>query len=214
MVTERTMIITGKSQLSISPDMVRLSFKIITQETAYSQALDFLSDNANSLIDVLTSNGFKKNEVKTTRYSIHRWTRYQNGQELNLGYEGEHQLYVEFKIDNTRINEIINSITEKVPCVSITISYSCSQLEKHDKKLIQLAIKDAKEKADFIAKNSNVKLKQIVNINYSTQPLNVNFGLEYNHLRTDKCFANARVPEMTPEDKLVEKTIDMVWEIE
>ena len=69
-------------------------------------------------------------------------------------------------------------------------------------------------KADFIAKNSNVKLKQIVNINYSTQPLNVNFGLEYNHLRTDKCFANARVPEMTPEDKLVEKTIDMVWEIE
>ena len=45
MANERTMIITGKSQLSISPDMVRLSFKIITQETAYSQALDFLSDN-------------------------------------------------------------------------------------------------------------------------------------------------------------------------
>lgn len=214
MANERTIIITGKSQLSISPDMVRLTFKILTQETAYSQALDFLSDNAKSLIDILTSNGFNKDDVKTTRYSIHRWTRYQNGQEQNLGYEGEHQLYVEFKIDNTRINDIINTITEKVPCVSITISYSCSQLEKHDKKLIQLAIKDANEKAEFIAKNSNVKLKQIININYSTQPINVNFGLEYNHLRADKCFANARVPEMTPEDKLVEKTINMVWEIE
>lgn len=214
MANERTMIITGKSQLSISPDMVRLSFKILTQETAYSQALDFLSDNANSLIEVLTSNGFKKDEIKTTRYSIHRWTRYQNGQELNLGYEGEHQLYVEFKIDNTKINDIIDAITEKVPCVSITISYSCSQLEKHDKKLIQLAIKDAKQKAEFIAKNSDVKLKQIININYSTQSINVNFGLEYNHLRADKCFANARVPEMTPEDKVVEKTINMVWEIE
>jgi uncharacterized protein YggE len=121
---------------------------------------------------------------------------------------------VEFKIDNTKINDIIDAITEKVPCVSITISYSCSQLEKHDKKLIQLAIKDAKQKAEFIAKNSDVKLKQIININYSTQPLNVNFGLEYNHLRTDKCFANARVPEMNPEDKVVEKTINMVWEIE
>ena len=214
MANERTMIITGKSQLSISPDMVRLSFKILTQETAYSQALDFLSDNANSLIEVLTSNGFKKDEIKTTRYSIHRWTRYQNGQEQNLGYEGEHQLYVEFKIDNTKINDIIDAITEKVPCVSITISYSCSQLEKHDKKLIQLAIKDAKQKAEFIAKNSDVKLKQIININYSTQSINVNFGLEYNHLRSDKCFANARVPEMTPEDKVVEKTINMVWEIE
>ncbi len=214
MANERTIIITGKSQLSISPDMVRLTFKILTQETAYSQALDFLSDNANSLIDVLTSNGFKKDEIKTIRYSIHRWTKYQNGQEQFLGYEGEHQLYVEFKIDNTRINDIINAITEKVPCVSITISYSCSQLERHDKKLIQLAIKDAKQKAEFIAKNSDVKLKQIVNINYSTQPINVNFGLEYNHLRTDKCFAVARVPEMTPEDKLVEKTINIVWEIE
>ena len=214
MSQERTMIITGKSQLIISPDMVRLSFKIITQETAYSQALDFLSDNANSLIDVLTSNGFKKNEVKTTRYSIHRWTRYQNGQELNLGYEGEHSLFVEFKIDNTKINEIINHITEKVPCISINISYSCSKLEQYDKELLKLAIKDAQDKAKFIAKTSGVKLKQIVNINYSTQPINVNFGLEYNHLRADKCFANARVPEMTPEDKLVEKSIDMVWEIE
>ena len=214
MVTERTIIITGKSQLNISPDMIRLSFKIITQETAYSQVLNFLSDNANSLIDVLTSHGFNTNEIKTTRYTIHRWTKYQNGQELNLGYEGEHSLFVEFKIDNTKINEIINHITEKVPCVSINISYSCSKLEQYDKELLELAIKDAQDKAKFIAKTSGVKLKQILNINYSTQPTNINFGLEYNHLRADKCFATARVPNMTPEDKIVEKTIDMVWEIE
>ena len=214
MVTERTIIITGKSQLNISPDMIRLSFKIITQETAYSQVLNFLSDNANSLIDVLTSHGFNTNEIKTTRYTIHRWTKYQNGQELNLGYEGEHSLFVEFKIDNTKINEIINHITEKVPCVSINISYSCSKLEQYDKELLELAIKDAQDKAKFIAKTSGVKLKQILNINYSTQPTNINFGLEYNHLRTDKCFATARVPNMTPEDKIVEKSIDIIWEIE
>lgn len=214
MVTERTIITTGKSQLNISPDMIRLSFKIITQETAYSQVLNFLSDNANSLIDVLTFHGFNTNEIKTTRYTIHRWTKYQNGQELNLGYEGEHSLFVEFKIDNTKINEIINHITEKVPCVSINISYSCSKLEQYDKELLELAIKDAQDKAKFIAKTSGVKLKQILNINYSTQPTNINFGLEYNHLRADKCFATARVPNMTPEDKIVEKTIDMVWEIE
>ena len=214
MITERTIIITGKSQLNISPDMIRLSFKIIIQETAYSQVLNFLSDNANSLIDVLTSHGFNTNEIKTTRYTIHRWTKYQNGQELNLGYEGEHSLFVEFKIDNAKINEIINHITEKVPCVSINISYSCSKLEQYDKKLLELAIKDAQDKAKFIAKTSGVKLKQILNINYSTQPTNINFGLEYNHLRADKCFATARVPNMTPEDKIVEKSIDMVWEIE
>ena len=214
MATERTIIITGKSQLNISPDMIKLSFKIITQETAYSQVLNFLSDNANSLIDVLTSHGFNTNEIKTTRYTIHRWTKYQNGQELNLGYEGEHSLFVEFKIDNAKINEIINHITEKVPCVSINISYSCSKLEQYDKKLLELAIKDAQDKAKFIAKTSGVKLKQILNINYSTQPTNINFGLEYNHLRADKCFATARVPNMTPEDKIVEKSIDMVWEIE
>ena len=214
MATERTIIITGKSQLNISPDMIRLSFKIITQETAYSQVLNFLSDNANSLIDVLTSHGFNTNEIKTTRYTIHRWTKYQNGQELNLGYEGEHSLFVEFKIDNTKINEIINHITEKVPCVSINISYSCSKLEQYDKELLELAIKDAQDKAKFIAKTSGVKLKQILNINYSTQPTNINFGLEYNHLRTDKCFATARVPNMTPEDKIVEKSIDIIWEIE
>ena len=214
MVTERTIIITGKSQLNISPDMIRLSFKIIIQETAFSQVLNFLSDNANSLIDVLTSHGFNTNEIKTTRYTIHRWTKYQNGQELNLGYEGEHSLFVEFKIDNTKINEIINHITEKVPCVSINISYSCSKLEQYDKELLELAIKDAQDKAKFIAKTSGVKLKQILNINYSTQPTNINFGLEYNHLRADKCFATARVPNMTPEDKIVEKSIDIIWEIE
>ena len=214
MATERTIIITGKSQLNISPDMIRLSFKIIIQETAFSQVLNFLSDNANSLIDVLTSHGFNTNEIKTTRYTIHRWTKYQNGQELNLGYEGEHSLFVEFKIDNTKINEIINHITEKVPCVSINISYSCSKLEQYDKELLELAIKDAQDKAKFIAKTSGVKLKQILNINYSTQPTNINFGLEYNHLRADKCFATARVPNMTPEDKIVEKSIDIIWEIE
>ena len=214
MVTERTIIITGKSQLNISPDMIRLSFKIIIQETAYSQVLNFLSDNANSLIDVLTSHGFNTNEIKTTRYTIHRWTKYQNGQELNLGYEGEHSLFVEFKIDNTKINEIINHITEKVPCVSINISYSCSKLEQYDKELLELAIKDAQDKAKFIAKTSGVKLKEIQTINYSTKKINANFGLEYNHLRTDKCFATARVPDMTPEDIVVEKSIDIIWEIE
>ncbi len=213
MVQEKTMIITGKSQLNISPDMIRLSFKIITQETAYSQVLNFLSDNANSLIDVLTSHGFNTNEIKTTRYTIHRWTKYQNGQELNLGYEGEHSLFVEFKIDNERINKIIDEVSTKVPCVSINISYSCSHLEKYDKKLIELAIKDAKSKATIIAKASNVNLKQIKTINYSTQQLDVNFGLEYNHLRTDKCFAS-RVPNMTPENKVLEKSITMIWEIE
>ena len=79
---------------------------------------------------------------------------------------------------------------------------------------MELAIKDAQDKAKFIAKTSGVKLKQILNINYSTQPTNINFELEYNHLRADKCFATARVPNMTPEDKVVEKTINMVWEIE
>ncbi|MBP3450058.1 MAG: SIMPL domain-containing protein [Spirochaetaceae bacterium] len=122
-------------------------------------------------------------------------------------------MFVEFKIDNERINKIIDEVSTKVPCVSINISYSCSHLEKYDKKLIELAIKDAKSKATIIAKASNVNLKQIKTINYSTQQLDVNFGLEYNHLRTDKCFAS-RVPNMTPENKVLEKSITMIWEIE
>ena len=107
---------------------------------------------------------FLEKEIKTTRYSIHRWTKYENGQEHHLGYEGEHHLFVEFKIDNERINKIIDEVSTKVPCVSINISYSCSHLEKYDKKLIELAIKDAKSKATIIAKASNVNLKQIKTI--------------------------------------------------
>ena len=213
MVQEKTMIITGSSKLSISPDITRLSFSIKTQETCYEQTLSYLSDNAESLINVLTLNNFLEKEIKTTRYSIHRWTKYENGQEHHLGYEGEHHLFVEFKIDNERINKIIDEVSTKVPCVSINISYSCSHLEKYDKKLIELAIKDAKSKATIIAKASNVNLKQIKTINYSTQQLDVNFGLEYNHLRTDKCFAS-RVPNMTPENKVLEKSITMIWEID
>ena len=151
MVQEKTMIITGSSKLSISPDITRLSFGIKTQETCYEQTLSYLSDNAESLINVLTLNNFLEKEIKTTRYSIHRWTKYENGQEHHLGYEGEHHLFVEFKIDNERINKIIDEVSTKVPCVSINISYSCSHLEKYDKKLIELAIKDAKSKATIIA---------------------------------------------------------------
>lgn len=90
MVQEKTMIITGSSKLSISPDITRLSFGIKTQETCYEQTLSYLSDNAESLINVLTLNNFLEKEIKTTRYSIHRWTKYENGQEHHLGYEGEH----------------------------------------------------------------------------------------------------------------------------
>ena len=78
-----------------------------------------------------------------------------------------------FKNDNKRLGEILYALAHLPIIPEINISYFCSDVEIIKNHLLELAIKDAKIKAELLTNASGVKLCEILDIDYSW--INVTF---------------------------------------
>ena len=177
----RTIKVTGKSNVKANPDYTRISLTLSDTLKEYDECLAKSVEDMNIIVECIKRLGFERSELKTSSFEIDRKMqsyrdKYDNWKERFLGYEYTENVNFTFKNDNVRLGKILYALARLSIIPEIRISYFCSDVESIKNQLLELAIKDAKKKAELLTSASGVKLCEILDIDYSW--INVNLELD------------------------------------
>lgn len=176
---ERTLKVTGKGNVKIKPDLtiIQLSFTGVGKE--YAETLEKSVGDVAEIKDMLIQLGFNKNELKTTYFNVNSEYESYKDEKGNycskfVGYRYNQTLKFSFDIDNKILGKVLFALSRVKTHPKFDIIYSVKNVEEAKNLLLKDAVKDANNKADIIAKASNVELGSILNIDYSF--INIEFS--------------------------------------
>ena len=125
--------VTGKGQISVPPDRIRLLFELEECKDTYREAIKASKESVDELRKIFEKLGFDVKELKTTNF------------EIDSVFETE-------KIKKDEYKRVFKG-------------YKYSHVLKN--KLLEKAVKDSRVKAEVLAKAAEMKLDELVSIDYS-----------------------------------------------
>jgi len=212
---ERKLTITGKAKLSVSPDIVILSFNIFGHEWEYEASMNTLDDKVNTLRAILISNGIKKEELKTKNFSVDRSETYDRKEEKSKfnGFKATHDMDLILPLDKVLLNKLLTEISSISNDLEFDISFGVKNTEPFGKELIKIAITNGKETAQLICESSGVELKEILNIDYDIDDLYIRSQASSNRqgfMNMDRSLT----PDFEPDNITISDSINITWRID
>ena len=220
----RTIRVTGKGQLKVTPDVMRITMSMTDRYADYSEALRRSAEDTEKLKDLLADQGFERTDLKTLNFSID--TEYESYREKNvykqrfIGYRYNHLLKVEFDFDNDRLGQVLYALAHCPAAPQFRVSYTVKDTEAPKNALLGKAVADAKTKAEILTLAAGTKLKDIQSIDYSWGEIDFEVRPMGRAFMAEDC---AMAPSATcesydldiqPDDIELADTVTVVWEIE
>jgi len=159
--------VVGEGQATAIPDEAKVSLGIGVEKSTVSAAQKEINQVINSITEALKSKGIKKEDIKTTNYSVNPRYDYRENQRIT-GYSANATIQITFK-DFDKLNEAIDIATSLGANQVGNIQFSLSEEKEKElqKEARKIAIEQAKEKAEELAKLSGIKLGKIINVTES-----------------------------------------------
>ena len=173
---DRTIKITGIGEITVPPEKICVALTIKGLDKLYGEALKKEDKNMELLENATVSSGIKKDNIITSNYSIvERYEYLQNKKEF-LGFEVSQTVKIEFDFDKKVLTNLINNISNFIkdgPHLNVTFK---ADEKKVHKKLLELAVENAKNEAEIISKAAGVKLGKIISISHNFDQIEVVYG--------------------------------------
>lgn len=210
-----TIKITGKNEISKTPDGMELSFRLYGTNDDYGTALSLAIRGTDEVKSAVGACGVAVEELKTANFGVH--PRYESFRDENgnysqrfAGYEYSENLTLRLSRDN----ELLGRILEKVAALSakpeFSVSFFLLDPESAKDELIAGAVADSRKKAEVLCDAAGVFLGELRAIDYSWQNIEI-FERPVNGM----AFASAKMADlaMEPEDIRLSDSVTVTWEI-
>jgi len=166
-----TISVSGDGKISAKPDMVQLNIGFQEKASNSKEALTKVNSKIDSALKILKDNGISDSDITTSNLNIYTEYDYSSSSRRVIGQQASETLEVKIKkiddkatkaviiidelsaIDNLQMNGIYFDIEDKTELFS---------------KAREMAFNKAQQKAEELAKLSNVKLAKPVSISDST----------------------------------------------
>ena len=210
----KTIRVTGKGQLKIPPDMIRLVLNISDTKLTYEDAMAQSTKATDALKNMLSPLDLLP---KTARFSIEaEYESYKDRDTFKqrfVGYQFTHTLKVEFAADNALLGRVLYNIALSGTNPELRILYTVRDEEAAKNLLLAKAVEDAKAKASTLATAAGVSLLGIQSIDYSWGEIRFESTPLDRGLAMPTC-AEGFALDIDPDDIEVNDTVTVVWEIE
>lgn len=214
---ERTIRVKGKGKISVKPDTIKITIKAEGLRWNYDETVERSTQDTRILRDALKNAGLDPKDLKTTYFSID--SKYESYRDKNddykekfVGYEYEHRTYIKFENDNKILGKVLYELAHCDVKVKFNINYTVKDKEKVKNDLLEKAVEDSTTKAKVLAKASGVKLKEILNIDYSWGEIDI-----YSSPMDDWMVCEAKSSydiDIEADDIDVQDTVTITWTIE
>lgn len=212
--------VTGKGILSLKPDTIVVKFTSSAVYADYAETIAMASKATKDLKAVIAKAGVDSELLKTTNLDVSpeydTWYDDNNHRhEKFIGYKYTHNSKIKIDNDNKILGKLLYEVSASPLDVRFDISYTVKDIEKSKNDLLREAIKDAKEKAQILSEEAGVKLKSVVDINYSWGEIEI-YSEPLSLIDSQICAAPLRSfdIDIDADDIDVNDTVTVVWEIE
>jgi uncharacterized protein len=153
--------VNGQGKVTVTPDIATISLGVSAQTLTVAEAQAQAAAAMSQVMTALTSAGIDKKDIQTQNFSIQQVTRWDD--------KTQQQVVLGFQVSNTVVAKLraMDKIGSTVDAVVAAggdntringISFSVESPEKYYTQVRDLAMKDAKAKADQIAALAGVTL--------------------------------------------------------
>lgn len=154
--------VTGEGKVSISPDMAIVTVGVQTTGASVKTTQAELNKRINAVSDAIKKLGIDDTDIQTSNYSIYPTYDYQGTTQRITGYNATSNLVIKVK-DLDKTNDVIDASTSQGANTVGGVSFEVSDKEKAQNEARQLAVDDAKKKAEQAGRIAGFSLGKIVN---------------------------------------------------
>ncbi len=218
-MAQKTITVTGRGNVSVKPDITRVSLYISAVRPEYIDSFNLAQDYNRQIKGIMTRLGLDEKLPKTTRFDITKETRhvYIKGDydhEEFVGYKLRQDVDIDLSMDTAVLGSFLEALGKELTDTEISISYAVSDSKQAQYDLLEDAAKDSKEKALRIARAVGCELGEVLNINYSWRRIDFLREESYDpRLGCDKMAAPGSSLDIEPEDLKASDDVTIVWEI-
>jgi uncharacterized protein len=153
--------VNGLGKVTVTPDIATLSLGVSAQTPTVAEAQSQAAAAMSKVFASLTGAGVDKKDIQTQNYSIQQVTRWDD--------KGQQEVVLGFRVSNTVTAKLraIDKIGSIIDAAAVAggdftringINFSVEHPEQYSTKVRELAMNDAKAKAEQIAALAGVKL--------------------------------------------------------
>jgi uncharacterized protein YggE len=148
-----------------NPDLVIIQLGVDTVSNDPNEAVNQNTDKMNELIDLLENSGISANDIQTTNYNMWVEDIYdQNNQPTgDKRYHVTNQVSIRLK-DLSKIGELIKDATSAGVSNVSGISFAVSETSELEQAALDIAIENARQKAEWMAEKLSLNIGSIVNV--------------------------------------------------
>jgi uncharacterized protein YggE len=153
--------VNGVGKITVTPDLAMLTLGVSSQTNTVAEAQANAATAMDKIMKALADQGVAKNDIQTNYFNIQQVTRWDDKSQIQvvIGYMVSNTVNAKLK-DMEKVGRVIDAVV--VAGGDLTringINFSVEKPEKLYQQVRELAMKDAKAKADQIASLSGVTL--------------------------------------------------------
>ena len=170
-VTNKTDVfsVSGEGKVTVKPDTAQVSLGVTIQGSTVGQVQTKANEIMNKITADLKKLGISDKDIQTTSYNLRPDYNYQTGSQKIVGYIADITLLLKIK-DFQKINNAIDIATSDGANQVGGLSFIVDDPTPFEDKARQMAINDAKKKAQTLASQAGLNLGRVINVMENQQP--------------------------------------------
>jgi len=155
----------GMGKVFVEPELVNISIGVESRAETAKEASSQNKKDMNQVMSSLKEMGIKDEDIQTTDYSIFPDYQYieEERREKLVGYIARNMVQVKFE-DIDKIGDILDAATGAGANAIRGIKFTVEDPSQYKDEARELAVADAKSKAEKLAKSANVRLGDLLSI--------------------------------------------------
>ena len=153
--------VNGTGKITVTPDLATLTLGVSSQTATVAEAQSNAATAMDKIMKALADNGVAKKDIQTNYFNIQQVTRYDDKTQTQvvIGYMVSNSVIAKLR-DMNNVGVVIDAVVAAGGDLTRIngINFSVEKPDTYNQQVRELALQDAKAKADQIAKVTGVTL--------------------------------------------------------
>lgn len=204
-----TIRVQGHGSIATLPDIAVLSLKITSEDRDYGKTIEGLNTRLSALRHSVAEGGENATALKTTFFSVSIRNDYVKDRHVFRGFCGDHRLELRLAFNEDRLAKVFLAISSSHSKPELSIAFTVSDPEAIRHRVLERAVKNARQRAEIIAAVARQTLGTITEIEHGYTEIRVS-SEQY---ALDSLALSEAAPEIAPSEIESTDTVQITWEI-
>ncbi len=165
-----TIVVDGEGKVTAKPDVAMIELGVITEGRTVDQIQSSNTQKMNAIIAAVKESGIASDDIQTKQYSLNPKYNWDDGKQTLDGYTISQNVSVKVR-DMNKVGDVIGKAGELGANQVGGMQFVIDDPKALEAQARDLAIDEAKEKAEILAKKLGLTVVRAISFNESTVPV-------------------------------------------